>query len=1023
MATRDELKTVLMPMAGGIDERTQAELVDPSRGFSRLENVRADKRGSYAKRYGFAPMTLDRTSGSDRSSVRRVFGNDGNLCTVDNSGNLDAYVEQADAWRNVGRVSECVVTRKSVASGHVQATKETYHSVDMVDVNGYRVVAFTAFGGIGATVYDAETGAVACVPTLFEYVDYLVHDMLVVAAADGTRAHVIYANAAGSTVYRRTINTAALSSGWASRVTISSSLSSQKSFDAASFSSSIGVVMTTGTNQVSVFMMDDDGTDLGSGSLTSTAVLKVAIGGSDTETVWIASSVTGGVRCRGLAPDTVTESVTSAALITSTGVPLSVTVSRTGTNTGVVGMTDDTGVTQFRTFGVSAGAVSAVSYNGAPLLSAVGIASRVWLSPTSRLHVCLTQHGDSAFASPNAQKVMVIADITDALTSAYTIPRVVATIAPRLEIHNTEDQTAVTIRRQPFHVTVSGTKAYFPALVQRTPLAAAIEEVTVDYDSAEVYDTAECQGITHIGAGLTSIFDGANVTEANFLQRPHILSAVPTGAGSITLTGTGWTYVAIYEAVDARGHVHRSAPSDPVASGSGATKASVEVVVYPLCLTNRQSSLDDYLTPVRIVFYRTENGGSTYYRCQQIQNRVSSGTTITYSDSVSDATLTDNEQLYSQPGLYGTSQPHASPPGLRHLIYHQDRIIGVGDDGYTLWPSAPYVYGEGIWWGDVFQLPIPDGGPITALASSDGRLYAFKEDRIFVIDGDGPSDNGTGGQFSTPQRLQWELGCISHRSVVVTPGGIFFQSKRGIEVLVGQQVQWVGEAVQDSLASYPVITSAVCLQPSSVVLFTCTNDNGDEGITLVFDYSVGEWTKDLVYDSDTLSTSAPATHAVALDSYYYRAVSSTGRVWAETTTHLDDERWITATIETGWIKPSGLHGAAEIPRAIFAGVKESPCFVSIEWAYDYRDTFANAQEWDETHLAAVHEEMGRIHLETMADENARCMAAKLRLSDAPPTNTSYYPIATAKGITWIGYSVEAASKPGRTQLPVSARAG
>ena len=136
------------------------------------------------------------------------------------------------------------------------------------------------------------------------------------------------------------------------------------------------------------------------------------------------------------------------------------------------------------------------------------------VTATSRLHVCLTQMTDSVLYCPNVQQTMVVVDLTDSLTSAYTIPRVVATIAPRLELHNTEDLTPL-VKRQPFHVITSGTKAYFPAIVQRSPPAAAIEEVTLDYDSTEVYETAECQGVTYIGSGLTSIYDGANVVEAN----------------------------------------------------------------------------------------------------------------------------------------------------------------------------------------------------------------------------------------------------------------------------------------------------------------------------------------------------------------------------------------------------------------------------------------------------------------------------------------------------------------------------
>jgi hypothetical protein len=1024
MATKDALKTVLMPMAGGVDERTQAELVDPSRNFLRLENLRSDRRGSYTKRPGFSPMVLTRITGSARSSLRRVFANDGNLCTIDSAGTLDAYVEQATAWRNVGMVPECTVSRRALATGSTQATKESYHSVDLAEVNGYRVVAFHAFGGIGATVYDAETGAVAYPPTMLESAgNYYIHDILVVAAADGTRAHVIYANGAGTTVYRRTFNTASLSSGWAAKVSLSTALVTPYSFDAASFSSSWGVALITGANQTTLMTFDDDGTAIGSANHVTNAVLQVAIGGSDTDTVWLANTITAGGKVRGCSPTTCAETIAFATIITPSAAPLHITVTSTGTQTGILGLTDSSGKSYFRTFNNTTGTVTGVSFNGSPFLVATGIASRAWLTPTSRIHVCLTQYGDSTFESPNAQKTMVVVDLTDALTTAYTLPRVVATIAPRLEIHNIEDQVYVTIKRQPFHVITSGSKVYLPATIQRSPIAAAIEEVTLDYASTEIHETVEYQGATYIGGGLTSVYDGARVVESNFVMRPHITAVTPSGAGTITLTGTGWTYVVIFEAIDARGQVHRSAPSDPVASSSCINKAKVTLEFYPLCLTNWQTSLDDFLTPVNAIIYRTTDSGSTYYRLEQAQNRISSGSVIAYDDTTTDAVLIDREQLYTQPGLLGTSQPHAHPPGLRHIVYHQDRIIGVGDDGYTLWPSAPFVYGEGMWWADVFQVPIPDGGPVTALASSDGRLYAFKRDRIFVIDGDGPSDNGTGGQFSAPQRLPTELGCLSHRSVVVTPVGIFFQSPRGIEVLTGQQVQWVGELVQQTLETYPTITSAVCRQTESRVYFTCTDSGGTSGVTLVFDYAANAWTVDTVYDSDGAVYTAAATHAVAVDGAYYRGVASTGRVWEEQATCLDNTTWITATIETGWIKPGGMHGAAEIPTAIFAGVKESPCSITVEWAYDYRDEYQAAQEWDEPRLAILQRDMGRIHLEAMADENARGMSAKLRLSDAPPTNTSYYPVATAQGITWFGYSVEAAVSPGRTLLPVSARAG
>lgn len=1024
MASKDELRLTFMPMMGGIDERTQPELVDPSRNFLRLENVRADRRGAYTKRPGFATMSLDRTTGSDRASLRSAFANNGNLCTIDNTGTLDAYVEAATAWRNVGMVPECTVSREptastlpSAATGLIDAA---HKSADMVEVNGYRVVVTVdATAGCYAIVYDADTGAVAYPRTTISS-SCLEHDALVVAALDGTYAHVVYADPAGGTVYRRSINTAALSSGWGSETTVLATLSASNSFDAASYSSSWAIAATGGlggAGEFRVIAYDDDATQIASVTKTVTTPTKIALGGTDTDVIWVANTTSTLVRVMGLTPSTLATSIANATIV-SVNTPKAVGVTWTATGYGVVYVTDDDGGTYIRQFYNLAGTATALGSAPVHGIMNTAIASRMWLSTGSRWHILLTQRLDST--TPNDQKVCVVADVTDVVSDAQAMPRVVAVIAPRLELHNTEDEFYV--YRQPCHAVVSGSTVKLPALVQRSPITASVEVVTIDYDDDTAYSSAEIEGCTVLGTGATSQYDGATCVEANWVMRPVITAASHAGGGGgITTTGVGYTYAAIYEWTDARGNVHRSAPSDPIQTGAFASKLRVDVVLQPLMFTNRQTMIDDLAVQVKIVLYRTVNEGSTYYRCQQAYNYTNS-TTITFQDSLSDADLEDNEQLYTQPGLYGTSQPHACPPGLRHVIYHGEHIVGVGDDGYTIWPSAPYVYGEGIWWADLFQLPIPEGGPITALASSDGRLYAFKRDRIFVIDGDGPSDNGAAGQFSTPQRLPTELGCLSHRSVVVTPVGIFFQSPRGIEVLSGQAVQWVGENVQATFAAYPVITSAVCRQTEGRVLFTCTNVAGDEGVTLVFDYAAGAWTVDKVYDSDLAVASAPAVHALAIDGSYYRA-SSTGRVWAEQSTCLDNTQWITVLIETAWQKPSGFHGASEIPRGIFVGQKSTPCSVTVEWAYDYRDEYQASHEWDEPRLVLLNQEMGRIHLESMADENARGMSAKLRLSDAPPTNTSYYPIATANGITWFGYSIEAAAKPGRTHLPVSARAG
>ena len=268
MASKDAVQLVTYPFAGGVDERTQPELVDPLRNCLRLENVRANQRGSYTKRPGFDAMSRSRITGANRNSLRRLIPNDGDVCTIDATSTLDTYVSKADQWRNVGKVSECIVSRKPTASVirtvGTGIIKTTFKTADAVEVNGYRIVATNdgVTGVMTATVYDATTGAVAYPLTAFEFSYALNHDVLVVAALNGTRAHVIYANTAGTTIYRRTIDTANLSAGWSAQTTLYATMTAQKSFDATSLATSWALVFSndfSGVGRLAVVTFDDAG--------------------------------------------------------------------------------------------------------------------------------------------------------------------------------------------------------------------------------------------------------------------------------------------------------------------------------------------------------------------------------------------------------------------------------------------------------------------------------------------------------------------------------------------------------------------------------------------------------------------------------------------------------------------------------------------------------------------------------------------------------------------------------------------
>jgi hypothetical protein len=87
----------------------------------------------------------------------------------------------------------------------------------------------------------------------------------------------------------------------------------------------------------------------------------------------------------------------------------------------------------------------------------------------------------------------------------------------------------------------------------------------------------------------------------------------------------------------------------------------------------------------------------------------------------------------------------------------------------------------------------------------------MKRDETYVVDGDGPPQNGGNGtEFSLPQKLSGSLGCIESRSVVETPYVVFMRSQRGFELISpGGSIEFVGERIQRTARTYPTTVAAV----------------------------------------------------------------------------------------------------------------------------------------------------------------------------------------------------------------------
>lgn len=518
-----------------------------------------------------------------------------------------------------------------------------------------------------------------------------------------------------------------------------------------------------------------------------------------------------------------------------------------------------------------------------------------------------------------------------------------------------------------------------------------------------------------VSGGVTSIFDSQRFTEASFLHPPPNLSiASSNGAGALTPSGV-YGYVGWYEWTDAKGQIQRSA----AAVGSitmGVADDTNTITLTNLGVTTKQDIESSFNPVVQIRLARTTNGGASYINLTSDTGGSSSlpnTATQTYTDLVSDAALTalGFGNWYAQGGLL----EGYAPPGFLTLTAHNNRIVGLGDDRITLWWSTEYVVGELVRFNDNLRVVLGDNGPITALASMDGVLYVFKASAIYAIEGSGWNEQGTQSDLSVPRALATDQGAIDQRSIVVTRQGIYFQSKRGIHLLSrGGEIVFIGGAVSDKTASYPVCRSSALYARSNEVRWELsTTETATTGLTVVYNYEFDAWSTFVRTDGSTAS--AVAVSSITCNDRFYW-LGTGGIAYREhidptaTSSYLDGSAWVTFSIESCWGKATGINGWQRWRYVSFVNEVKTAADITVSVGFDYNTTYtethtfkANEMSTWTTFLSEAEYQVGRQKAESI----------RVKLSDATPTGQ---PVGTGQGSVYIGLVLDVAVLRGRKKL-------
>lgn len=451
-----------------------------------------------------------------------------------------------------------------------------------------------------------------------------------------------------------------------------------------------------------------------------------------------------------------------------------------------------------------------------------------------------------------------------------------------------------------------------------------VSALTVEFfDAEKVYQSAEIGGALHLSGGSMSAYDGENFVEDGFHLYPEGLTVSGLSAGSTTSYG----YIGVYEWTDNNNNLYRSAPSVPViatssAAISGANDASI---VFPTLRVTDKTPANGRGN-VMLALYRTEDaasGGSVYYRLPYTITNINdvSVNSVTLTDATEDADLVDGIRLYTDGGVI----ENVPPPPVGAVCAHGNRLFVLDSTNpLSIAYSKEVEPGVGVEFGEGFVVNVnPKGGIVTGLASMDDKLIVFKENSVYAMTGSGPDVLGDNDDYSTPVFVTGDAGCINTRSIVTTPDGLMFQSRKGIKLLT-RALEMVDVGAPVSGLDVSPVTSAVLMTDVDQVRFTL-----EDGTTLMFDYFVKQWSQ--------------FTGIAAVDSVMWQDLHvylrSDGTVLKETpNVYTDDGSHIPLLVRTAWIKVAGLQGFQRLWKFLILGTYESPHSLQVSIAHDFNPT-------------------------------------------------------------------------------------
>jgi hypothetical protein len=302
------------------------------------------------------------------------------------------------------------------------------------------------------------------------------------------------------------------------------------------------------------------------------------------------------------------------------------------------------------------------------------------------------------------------------------------------------------------------------------------------------------------------------------------------------------------------------------------------------------------------------------------------GEAVTFIDLMSDATLTDQEILYTQSDSpLDNHAPHPSD----YLSASSESIMCSGQPAPERWQiSRPLQPAQTVAWAQngviAFEGRAQRGEIEMALGAAQTWMLATKRE-LLLLNGSGPDNQGK-GEFQKSYRIPSDGGMRADgwSSAVEFGQGVMYQLEDDqLYLWAGGAPQPVGLEIQDTMLDFPNVVAACHITGQQCVALALQNDAGDDGCIALWDQQTKQW-----YRDDVGAVAALAEYQGRL------AYLQDGVVY------LEDADYGTGTapdliLQTGNCAKTGAAGASGVERILLTGVYQGD--FEAELAIKYTD--------------------------------------------------------------------------------------